>query len=76
MPKAPAGPVTVWPDNPSFTEKELAALAQVSLRFLQILRKVGKISYSKVGDHVHYTRADWEEYLHSVRRTATGRPRT
>jgi predicted site-specific integrase-resolvase len=60
--------IAAWPNNPSFTEEELAALVGVSAKTLYRLRSEGKISYSRVADVVHYTRADWEEYLANSRR--------
>lgn len=67
-------PVTIthWPNNPHFSEPELAQLVGVSTRLLKRLRSEGKLSFSRIGDKVIYTRADWEEYVRNSRRAATG----
>ena len=51
------------------TEPEVAKYLRVSIRFLQRLRKAGKIRFTKFGAAIRYTRHQVMEYVNGNQRT-------
>jgi len=60
----------------SFTERELADYFGISLITLGRIRRDGKISYTRVGGKIHYTRAHIEEFLTVTQTNRKGRKKT
>ncbi len=57
----------------SFSEKELAAYFEISLITMERIRRDGKISYTRVGGKIHYTRAHVEEFLAATQTARKGK---
>lgn len=57
----------------SYTEKELAKHFGISLLTMERIRRAGKVSYTRVGGKIHYTRKQIEDYLESTQTSRTGR---